>query len=168
MRVTRLGVQVVRSTIDSFHQPKAVGRQRGATSPVGFYLDSHDLNGLRDRLLRPFRRGADNTVVTAVFDEPTNTPINDEPRAVTGDDMLIFDGIFVQRPELREYWDLTDFLDAAQRVDLQRLELVLGNLATAPIDVVGHVLEWVERIDRYSSGTRYYLDTVDPAKRADV
>ena len=89
-------------------------------------------------------------------------------RRWTADDVLLFDGIFVQRPELREFWDLVVFLDAAQRVNLQRLELVLSDLPTTPIDIVGNVLEWGARIDRYASGMRYYLDVVDPAQRADV
>ena len=128
---------------------------------MGFYFDSHDLDALRDRLLVPFRRGAGSSVVTAVFDEPTDAAIDAEARAVGADDVLLFDGIFVQRPELREFWDLVVFLDAAQRVNLQRLELVLSDLPTTPIDIVGHVLEWGARIDRYASGMRYYLDVVD-------
>lgn len=167
-RLLGLGVRVVRSTVDSFHHPRTVRHRRGATSPVGFYFDSHDLDALRDRLLVPFRRGAGSSVVTAVFDEPTDAAIDAEPRAVGADDVLLFDGIFVQRPELREFWDLVVFLDAAQRVNLQRLELVLSDLPTTPIDIVGHVLEWGARIDRYASGMRYYLDVVDPAQRADV
>lgn len=167
-RLSRSGVRVVRSTVDSFHQPREVRRRRGPTSPAGFYLDSHQLDRLRTELLAPFRAGPGSTVATAIFDEPSDTPVDDACHTVGADDVLVFDGIFVQRPELQEYWDLTVFLDGARRVRLQRLELVLRDLPTSSVDTVAHVLEWVAKIDRYASGMRYYLDTVDPAQRADV
>ena len=37
------GHVVVRSTIDSFHRPRAERYRRGATSAEGYYRDSHDL-----------------------------------------------------------------------------------------------------------------------------
>src|SRR4029079_9300372 len=45
------GVTVIRSTTDSFHNPRTVRWRRGKTSPDGFYLDSHDLTTLRRFLL---------------------------------------------------------------------------------------------------------------------
>lgn len=49
-----------------------------------------------------------------------------------GDELLIFDGVFVQRPELADYWHLTIWLDGQQRVDLRRLGLVLEGLPNEP------------------------------------
>lgn len=167
-RLARRGTHVVRSTIDSFHQPREVRRRRGPTSPVGFYLDSHQLDRLRAELLEPFRAGPGNTVATAIFDEPTDSPVDDVHHTVAADDVLVFDGIFLQRPELQGFWDLTVFLDGAQRVQMQRLELVLRDLPERSVDAVAHTLDWVAKIDRYASGMRYYVDSVDPARRADV
>jgi len=103
----------------------------------------------------------------AVFDERTNTAVN-EPSIKVGDDVLVFDGIFAQRPELAGYWDLVVFLDGQQRVDLERLGLVMENLPVDPVEAIAHVLTWVARIDRYASGMRYYIDLVDPLASAHV
>ena len=161
------GVPALRSTIDSFHNPRSVRWRRGQSSPLGFYLDSHDLVAVQDLLLKPLRDGTGDYSV-AVFDEPMDQRVEIEPVPVRGDELLIFDGIFVQRPELSEYWDLTIWLDGQQRVDLRRLGLVMDDLPDEPVEVVGHVLEWQRRIDRYSSGMRHYLDLVDPIGVANI
>lgn len=162
------GGAVVRSTIDSFHHQRAVRHARGARSPLGFYADSHDLGSLRRELLDPFRTGSGSSYRAAWFDEPTDAPVDAPLAVVNAEDVLIFDGVFVQRPELVAYWDLVVFLDAQKRVDLQRLGLVLDQLPQDPVEAVSHTLSWAARIDRYASGMRYYLDLVDPIASADV
>lgn len=162
------GGVVIRSTIDSFHHERAVRYARGAAAPLGFYLDSHDLAALRRELLDPFEQGAGSRYRTACFDEPSDTELDAPVATVCVDDMLIFDGIFVQRPELADTWDLVVYLDAQERVDLERLGLVLDGVPREPVEAVSHTLEWVARIDRYASGMRYYLDLVDPLASADV
>ena len=58
----------MRSTIDSFHRPRAERHRRGPGSPTGFYLDSHQLDTLTTVLLEPFAAG--DPFVVAAFDEP--------------------------------------------------------------------------------------------------
>jgi len=164
----RSGLNVVRSTIDSFHNPCDIRWRLGRTSPVGFYLDSHDLDALRDRLLDPFKRGTGETILSAVFDEPSDQPVHAEPVVVRANDVLIFDGLFLQRSELVEYWNFVIFVDGQQRVNLQRLGLIFADLPEDPEEVVSHTLEWTSRIERYSAGMRHYLDLVDPIAHADV
>lgn len=161
------GVPALRSTIDSFHNPRDVRWKRGKSSPLGFYLDSHDLDAVQNLLLKPLHQGTGDYALAA-FDEPTDQPVELEYVAVRGGELLIFDGIFAQRPELADYWDLTIWLDGQQRVDLRRLGLMLDDLPTEPVDVVGHVLTWQVRIDRYSSGMRHYLDLMNPAEAATI
>lgn len=167
-RLVDLGRPVVRATIDSFHQPRAVRWSKGRTSPVGFYLDSHDLAGLRTSLLDPLRSGGGATYRTAVFDEPSDRPVDQPGQVASGRELLIFDGIFLCRPELTGYWDLLVFLDAKARVDLDRLGHVMAEAPAGGTELVDHVLAWVERIDRYAAGMRYYLDSAAPMMRADL
>ncbi len=162
------GASVIRSTIDSFHQPRAARHRRGSTSPIGFYLDSHDLAAVCEELLDPMRAGAGASYRTAVFDEPNDRPIDQPHQVVAGDEVLVFDGIFLCRPELVEHWDIIIFLDGRSRVELTRLGLLLANAPPGGVALVDHVLTWVERIDRYASGMRIYLDLSDPRSRADI
>jgi uridine kinase len=159
---------VVRSTVDSFHQPREVRWAKGKSSPVGFYLDSHNLAALRELLLDPLRAGPGATYRIAAFDEPTDQPVDTPAQTVSGDEVLVFDGIFLCRPELVDYWDYVVFLEAQARVDLKRLGYVMDRAPTGGLELVDHVLQWVRRIDRYSSGMRYYLDSDNPKNRADL
>ncbi|MCP3991828.1 MAG: uridine kinase [Actinomycetia bacterium] len=166
--LTGEGLNVIRATVDSFHQPQRIRWRKGKRSPAGFYFDSHDLDALRCLLLDPFQAGAGSTYRTAAFDEPTDQPVEAPVETVVGDEVLLFDGIFLGRPELADYWDLTIFLDGQARVNLGRLSHILADAPETGTDLVDHVLRWVERIDRYSSGMRLYLDTEDPQARADL
>ncbi len=159
---------VIQASIDSFHNPRQVRWQRGRSSPLGFYLDSHDLDSLRDELLAPFAAGAGSSYRTAVFDEPSDRPSKVDAVAVSKNDVLIFDGIFLQRPELADYWDLTVFLDGQERVELRRLGLVFDGLPDDPNQAALHTIAWAERFERYRSGMRHYLDLINPADCADV
>ena len=166
------GRSIIRSTIDWFHRPRADRRCRGDRSPIGFYEDSHDLATLRARLLDPLLAGVGHRYQVAAFDEPADRTLDPEPIEIAGDEILLFDGIFLLRPELAAAWDVTIFLDGKARVQLERLGLVFDDLAFAPAPndtaVVDRVLDWVARIDRYASGMQIYLDSVDPASTADL
>ncbi len=114
------------------------------------------------------REGRGATYRTASFDEPTDQPVDEPGQLVAGHEILVFDGIFLCRPELVGYWDYVIFLEGQARVDLERLGYVMADAPTGGPELVDHVLQWVRRIDRYSSGMRYYLDQVDPRARADL
>lgn len=161
-------LHVVRATVDSFHNERRVRHARGSTSPLGFYADSHNLAALRRELLDPFKAGDGSEYRVAMFDEPSDTPLDTPYVRVDSDDVLIFDGIFLQRPELVSYWDLIVFLDAQQRIDLNRLGHILEDLPNDPVEAVAHTLTWAERIERYSSGMRIYIDSADPIASAHV
>ncbi len=168
VRLAEQGAPVIRASVDSFHNPREQRWAKGKSSPAGFYLDSHNLTAVRRMLLDPMREGAGAQYRTAAFDEPTDQPVDDPPQTVSGNEIVVFDGIFLCRPELTDYWDYLVFLEAQARVDLDRLGYVMRDAPAGGPELVDHVLQWVKRIDRYSSGMRYYLDSEDPKSRADV
>lgn len=105
------GEPVLRASIDGFHRPRAERYARGRTSPEGFYRDSYDLDAFRRELIDPFRRGA--PVRSAVFDVRADAPVRTTPQATPVDCVLIVDGIFLHRPELRGLWDWSLWLEVA-------------------------------------------------------
>lgn len=162
------GVTAIRSTTDSFHRPRAERLRRGLTSPHGYYADSHQLDRIVEELLIPFRDGADQAVAAA-FDEPTDTPLNATVH-VDPDAVLVFDGLFVHRPELAAFWDVSIFLDADQRRDAEWLDYLLDDL---PVDASERATELDRRLDRarwprYRHGWTAYLDDVEPRTRATI
>lgn len=89
--LTDRGKTVVRASIDSFHRPRAQRYQLGKDSPEGYYRDSHDLPALRHHLLEPFTTGL-GSIRRAVFDEPSDWPLDEPAEPVPLGAILLFDG----------------------------------------------------------------------------
>lgn len=158
--------ELVRSTVDSFHNPRAVRHARGPGSPTGFYRDSTDLDALTAELLDPFRAGAEFRV--AVFDEPADAPVDDPSRSAAPDAVLVFDGIFVHRAELVDRWDLSVYLDGVDRVTAARIDRVVDACPGDPLGDLLTMCRWWMLLRRYVLGQRQYLDECDPASVADI
>lgn len=167
-RLTRRDLMVVRSTVDSFHRPRKERLLRGPTSGEGYYLDSHQLDVVIAELLLPFADGAAE-VRTAAFDEPSDAPV-DEVVPVPAAAVLVFDGLFLQRPELNDHWDFTVFLDADERYEREWLAFLLGNLPEHDVERAAELDARLVRArwPRYRDGWRIYVDAVQPASMATV
>ena len=162
------GRHVVRASVDSFHRPAVERYRRGRDSPEGYYLDSHNLVALQDQLLTPFRRGA-GRFVTAVFDEPSDQPIDEPSREVPVGATLIVDGLFLHRPELVGFWDLSVYLLAEGRRERQWQDYLTTGLPADPIaraEVVRRRIANARR-RRYVEGQQLYERDACPAERAD-
>ncbi len=108
------GIPVVRASIDSFHRPRSERYRLGADSPIGYYRDSHDLAAVQQNLLQPFIVGT-GFYLRALFDEPSDRRIDEPAEPVPAAAILVFDGLFLLRPELFAYWSLSVFLIAERR-----------------------------------------------------
>ena len=105
---TLLRRPVVRAGIDSFHNPRVVRYRRGRGSPEGYFHDSFDYQRLRQVLLDPLLDGGQFR--TAVFDHRTDACVDAPWRLAPPGAGLVFDGILLQRPQARAYWDYSGFL----------------------------------------------------------
>lgn len=115
------GHAAFRASIDGFHRPKSERYLKGKDSPEGFYRDSYDYSLFRRVLVEPFRLGGSTAFVPAAFDVARDTAV--QPRWVTGPDdaLLIVDGIFLHRPELRALWNYSIWLDVPPEIAEARL-----------------------------------------------
>lgn len=114
------GREVIRTSIDGFHKPKAERYARGRHSPEGYYYDARDLLAINALLLEPLGPGGNREYRTASFDLLNDEPIEAEAKMASPDAILIVDGTFLQRPELSGNWDLVIFVDATEAVSEQR------------------------------------------------
>ena len=105
------GAEVFQASLDDFHFPRAHRYERGRTSAAGYYADAFDLALFRRVLVDPFRAGGSTGFVLAGFDLERDQPL--ESRWTTGpaDAILLVDGVFLQRPELRGLWNAVIYLD---------------------------------------------------------
>lgn len=150
------GRVVIRASVDGFHHTREIRYRRGRASPVGYYLDSFDYDRLRQVLLDPLSPGGSGRYVTAVHDVATDETVEPEPRQAIDGSVLVFDGIFVHRPELAGYWDCSVFLTVDRRVALERMRYRDGSLDPS-----------VEE-GRYAEGQRLYLESCRPEELATI
>ncbi len=119
--LTEAGVTVLRASIDGFHHPARIRHRRIAEDPAhSYYEDSFDYPALRRSLLDPLGPDGNRQVHTRVFDYRHDAHIDEAPRVVPVDTVLLFDGVFLLRPELRGCWDLTVFLAVRVGTALER------------------------------------------------
>lgn len=145
---------VARASVDSFHHPRAHRYRRGRTSPEGCYRDTFDLDALRGRLLQPFAR--DGSYSVEVFDCGADQPLPAPVLQILPDAALLVDGVFLQRPELRDVWDLVIHLQVPEEEILRRAARRDGADAPALYRA------------RYLPAQRLYEAEARPAAQADV
>jgi uridine kinase len=154
------GSAVFRASIDDFHRPRSERYARGRRSPEGFYRDSYDYATFRRVLIDPFREGWQTAAATgfqlAAFDLHRDAPIESAWVTAPRDAVLIIDGIFLHRPELRNLWVWSVWLDV-------------------PVDVAYHRLALRDGTDpdfqassnaRYREGQELYLREANPRAEA--
>ncbi len=155
------GRDVIRATIEGFLFPKAQRYRRGEYSPEGCYLDNHDYDALNRVLLDPLGPGGDRRFQHAVYDRTTDTVVSPPVSTAPADAVLVFDGVFLLRPELIDRWDLRIFVSTAfeQTVD-RALIREQGVMSAADVE-----RRWRER---YIPSQQIYFATVRPTDHADI
>ena len=123
------------------HRVTALGRPVIRASVDGFHNP-------RDHR---YRRGRDSPE-GYFHDSCDHAGLKAAPRSVP-----ILDGIFLHRPELRAYWDLSIFLDVSFAVCQSRQIARDPSCAGSPLAQ-----------SRYVPGQRLHLASCDPARRATV
>ncbi len=156
------GREVIRVSIESFLLPRSQRYRRGEYSAEGCYHDSFDFDALHRALLDPLGPGGDRRFLKAVYDRPTETVLSQPVTTAPADAVLLFDGVFLLRPELIDRWDLRIFVSAA-------FEETLDHARTRNLTLFGSATE-VERRhrERYGPSQRFYFDTVRPTDHADI
>ncbi|HEY9840522.1 MAG TPA: hypothetical protein V6D23_08720, partial [Candidatus Obscuribacterales bacterium] len=149
---------VIRAGVDGFHQPRALRYSRGRTSPEGFYLDSYDYPGLIAALLAPLSPGGSGHYRSALFDHHSDSPVALPPATASPDAILLFDGIFLHRPELIGFWDFSIFLEVDFAVSIPRgAQRGMGSPDPAAASN-----------RRYIEGQKLYLQACQPQRHASL
>jgi uridine kinase len=152
------GRVVIRASVDSFHNPRSVRYRLGRDSPRGFFEDSYDYPTLVRLLLAPLSDGGDRRIRRAAFDHRRDAPVEAPEEEAPIGALLIFDGIFLHREELRRYWHYSVFLDVPFRVSIPR-GAQRGEGSADPQAASNR---------RYVEGQSIYLKTCRPWERATV
>lgn len=158
----RRGRSVIRVSMDGFHHRRAVRHRQGRGSADGYYEDAYDMEGVRRVLLDPLGPGGDRCHRRALIDLVTDAPVDEPPVEAAPGDVLVVDGSFLQKPVVRDGWDLVVYLRAgfaaAEERGARRDADALGGLDAARAAFR----------DRYHAAQRRYLAECDPEAGADT
>ena len=152
------GRTCLRADLDDFKRPRA----ERPPGPAGFYHGAFDLDAIRTLLLAPLGPGGDRHVRLKFFDQQSQAPFPVEVQSVPADAVVIADGGYLLRPELRGFWDFRIFGE----IDFG---LVLARGAARDSAWMDSAQAAAERYRRYYiPAERMYDAEADPRSQADV
>src|SRR5215475_10491558 len=155
------GRDVIRATIDDFLFPRAQRYPRGEYSAEGCYSDTHDYAALNQVLLDPLGPGGDRRFQHAVYDRTADAALFPSVTTAPADAVLVFDGVFLMRPELIDRWDLRIFVSTALEKTVDRAVIRERRvLSRAEVERRWH--------ERYIPAQQFYFATVRPTHQANI
>jgi uridine kinase len=159
--ISALKRPVVRASLDGFHQPREKRYRQGQLSPQGYFQDSFQYDRLIDRVLKPLGPGGNRIIQTRIFDYRIDSDVTIRPQLVPLDAILIFDGIFLLRDELRTYWDVSIFVKVSFETAFKRAIKRDSNPQNGGDSLKQKYLQ------RYIPAQKRYLQTCQPEAAAD-
>jgi uridine kinase len=156
------GREVIRASIDDFLLPRSQRYRRGEYSAEACYHDSFDFEALHRVLLDPLGPGGDRRFQQAVYDRSSDAALSQPVTSAPANAVLLFDGVFLLRPELIDRWDLRVFVSAS-------FEETLIRARNRDRELYGSTTEVERRFrNRYIPAQQLYFATVRPTDQADI
>jgi uridine kinase len=148
----RLASQAPASAVvhfDDFYRPLEDTQRRSLSAADG-YEQFFDWQRLREQVLQPLRQGQPGRYER--YDWPTGQLA--EWHTVLPSGVVLVEGVYTTRPELRDLYDLTVFVETSREECLRRARARSENTD--------------EDIERWRRSEDWYLANVGPADRADI
>jgi uridine kinase len=154
---------VVRASLDGFHNPRRHRLARGEFSPEGYFHDSFDYGFLVERFIKPAKAARHRTKLrAATFDAGTDREVSDISVEIHARSIVLFDGIFLFRPELVSFWDYRIFVEIGFDTSLAR------GIARDAASMGGEAAARERYLRRYIPGQRLYFEAARPVELADA
>lgn len=105
---------------------------------------------------------SNGTYTAKIFDYETDSPVNISVSHASSDAILVIDGVFLQRPEFRKYWNYTVLLDITDETAVER-----GSMRDT--ERIGDITSARQKyINRYIASQKIYYDECNPRTRASI
>lgn len=153
---------VVRISVDDFMNERAVRYTPSESAARSCYEYTFNFTGFVERTLKPLRSSGPWTYTEKLFDHATDTPAQSPEKSATSQTIVIIDGVFLYKRDLRDYWDIKILLETDDDVVIERGakrdEMRLGSYEVAK----------QKYIDRYIASQTIYFNEEQPANVADI
>lgn len=157
-----LGRDIIRVSIDRFHNPRKIRYRQGRLSADGYYEDSFNFKAIISKVLEPLGPGGKLIFYPESFDFISDSVVRSSACQAKDNSILLFDGVFLHHPQIVDYWDFTVFVDCSFDVAIKRA--IARDL---------HLLETADQINemyklKYIPGQKIYLESESPMDRANI
>ncbi|OEH93628.1 uridine kinase [Bacillus solimangrovi] len=156
------GQKVERTSIDNFHNSKAIRYKQGKESAIGYYEDAHDYEAFKQKLLIPLGSNGSLHYETSSLDLDKDVYVKPDVKVATKGLICVIDGTFLFKKELRNHFDFKIFVDTdfeiARRRGSKREEQAFGSISKAEEMF----------IKRYHAASKLYLKQESPQQIVDV
>ena len=158
------GLEVIRISMDDYLNPRSKRYAQGLSSSKGYFEDSYDYERFTDEVLEPLGHDGSGRYRTAAYDLDSESEVHSPWRIAPDAAVVIIDGMFIHRDELcasrkKKVWDISVWLEVPFTESFHRLSEREDKITADPEDP-GNA--------RYYQGQLLYLQSCDPAHRADI
>ena len=161
-RLSDCGRQIIRASIDGFHNTAAIRHPKDVSLPESFYANSFNYPALLNNPLSPLGPDGSLRFRRAVFDFRTDARVELKTELAEKDAILLFDGVFLFRPEICDRWDFSILL----KVDFG---VTLGRALIRDVPLFGSEEKTRQHYqERYIPGQQLYLAEAQPEGRASI
>ncbi|MDW0118187.1 hypothetical protein QTL97_14740 [Sporosarcina thermotolerans] len=155
-------VDVIRISIDNFHNPRIIRYRQGRESAIGYYEDAHDYDSFKQKLLIPLGPGGNLHYQIKSLDLATDEYVNPEIKTANIDMIFIIDGTFLFKKDLYNLFDVKIFVETdfelARKRGAKREEQAFGSFTKAEEMF----------LNRYHVASKLYLEQHTPQLDADI
>ncbi|MGV7117209.1 hypothetical protein [Paenibacillus kyungheensis] len=116
-------VEVQLVHVDDFHYPKSKRYNDSLSEPDQYYELSINFEAIRNNLLEPIKSSTQLEVTLPHLDLLTDSMSITKNYNITKDTIVLIEGVFLYREEVRPYIDFYIFLDIEEEVVIQRAEI---------------------------------------------
>jgi len=158
----RTGRQIINISLENYLQPTSIRYKRGRESPEGYYYDSFNYPLLINDILLPLTPKGDRKIRRVNLDNVFEKKSITEVEEVEENAIVLFDGVFLMRPELINFWDIKIFIDITFDVAFDRVITRDSNKFET-----GQQMRKLYEL-RYFEGQRIYFERCHPQSIADI
>lgn len=106
------GRQVIRASIDGFHNPPDIRYRQGAHCPVGYVEDSFNKAAVLENVLHPLGPNGNGEYRPSLFDFVSNSETYAKLQRARPDAILIFEGVLLFCDKLAPHFDYRIFVNS--------------------------------------------------------
>jgi len=157
-----LGRNVIRASIDGFHNTPEVRYQKGKYSINGYVEDSFNYDAVIDHVLEPLGPEGELKYKKSQYDFVASEETKLSHEIACSNSVLLFDGVMLFNDFISHHFDYKIYVDAS-------FDTIMERAIERDSERLGGEEELMKKYnDRYIPGQQFYISKHEPHQKADL